>query len=73
MFEFRDNIGDALETRKEVILVVPKLKPVSKDSKDKELEAKENKFLYKAQVTVYVARKEKYVTYKGKAFALVYG
>ena len=31
----------------------------------KELEAKENEFLYKAQVAVFVAREEKYAANKG--------
>ena len=41
--------------RKEATLIAPKLMPVSKDSTDEELEAKQNKFLYKAQVAAFVA------------------
>ena len=73
MFEFGNHIEDVLEIQKEVTLAAPKLKAVAENSKNKELKAKENKFLYKAQVTAFVARKEKCAANKGKAFALIYG
>ena len=72
-FEFGDDIGDALETRKEVTLAVPKLEPVQQDNPNKEIKEKQNELLYKARVTAYVAREEKYVANKGKAYALIYG
>ena len=73
MFEFGDDIGDALENRKDVILDPHKLKLVSKDRASKELEEKQNKYLFKAQIASFVAREEKYVANKGKAFAVIYG
>ena len=72
-FDFGDNIGDALESRKEVELDPPKLKPVSKDSADKELETRQSEYLFKAQIASFVSREEKYIVNKGKAFALIYG
>ena len=72
-YEFGDDIGDALENRKDITLEPPKLKQVSEDAEDKELEQRQNEYLFKAQIAAYVARQEKYVANKGKAFALIYG
>ena len=58
LFNFGDNIGDALESQKDIELDPPKLKPVSKDSANKELEERQNDYLFKAQITLFVARKE---------------
>ena len=49
------------------------MKPVPKDSENKELEERQNDYLFKAQIASFVAREEKYLTNKGKAFALIYG
>ena len=72
-FEFGDDIGDALENWKDVELDPPKLKPVSKYSENKELEERQNEYLFKAQIAAFVAREEKYIANKGKGYALIYG
>ena len=72
-YEFGDDIRDALENRRDITLEPPKLKQVSEDADNKELEERQNEYLFKAQIAVYVAREEKYEANKGKAFALIYG
>ena len=72
-FEFGDDIGDALENWKDVTLEPPKIKVVPKDAENKEVEERQNEYLFKAQIASYVAREEKYIANKGKAFALIYG
>ena len=72
-FEFGDDIGDALENGKDITLEPPKLKVVAKDATNKELEERQNEYLFKAQIAAFVAREEKYTANKGKAYALIYG
>ena len=51
----------------------PKLRIVPDDSENKELEEKQNEYLFKAQIASFIAREEKYVANKGKVFAVIYG
>ena len=44
-----------------------------KDSENQELEERHNDYLFKAQITSFVACEGKYLANKGKAFALIYG
>ena len=60
-FEFGDDIGDALENWKDVTLEPPKIKVVPKDAENKEVEERQNEYLFKAQIASYVAREEKYI------------
>ena len=46
---------------------------VPKGTENKELEERQNEYLFKAQITAFVAREEKYAANKRKAFALIYG
>ena len=72
-YDYGDDIGDALKSRGDITIQAPRLRAVAAGSANEELEARENEFLYKAQITAYVAREEKYQANKGKAFALIFG
>ena len=72
-FDFGDDIGNALENCKEITPEPLKLKVVPKEAENKELQDLQNEYLFKAQITAFVAREEKYIANKGKAFALIYG
>ena len=61
-FEFGDDIGDALENRKDIELEAPKLKPVSKDSENKELEERENEYLFKAEIAAFVCKRLSFIS-----------
>ena len=73
-FEYGDNIGGALEARQEPAFTAPTLEPSKEtEAAAKALEEKQNEILYRALVATYVARMDKYIANKGKAFALIIG
>lgn len=70
-----DDIGDALEDRKDVDLngFKPRLElSQNQDDIERDKEDQENEKIFEAQVRVFVQRKAVYETNKRKAFALIY-